>query len=40
MSINLAVELDRDKEPYIKDITDDKLINLTGESGSRKIIFL
>ena len=28
------------KEPYIKDITDDKLINLTGESGSREIIFL
>ena len=25
-----------DKEPYIKDITDDKIINLTGESGSGK----
>ena len=25
-----------DKEPYIKDITNDKVINLTGESGSGK----
>lgn len=34
----LLIELDIDKEPYIKKITDDKIINLTGESGSGKII--
>ena len=28
-----------DKEPYIKDITDDRIINLTGESGSGKSYF-
>lgn len=28
-----------DKEPYIKKITDDKVINLTGESGSGKSYF-
>ena len=28
-----------DKEPYIKDITGDKVINLTGESGSGKSYF-
>ena len=28
-----------DKEPYIKDITNDKVINLTGESGSGKSYF-
>lgn len=32
----LLIELDIDKEPYIKRITDDKIINLTGESGSGK----
>ena len=32
----LLIELDIDKEPYIKKITDDKIINLTGESGSGK----
>jgi dephospho-CoA kinase len=33
---NLLIEYDVDKEPYIKTITDDKIINLTGESGSGK----
>ena len=28
-----------DKKPYIKDITEDKVINLTGESGSGKSYF-
>lgn len=28
-----------DKEPYIKDITNDKVINITGESGSGKSYF-
>lgn len=28
-----------DKEPYIKKITDDKIINITGESGSGKSYF-
>lgn len=28
-----------DKEPYVKKITDDKIINLTGESGSGKSYF-
>ena len=31
----LLVELDVDKEPYTKVITNDKVINITGESGSR-----
>lgn len=33
---NLLICLYLDKEPYIKNITDDKVINLTGESGSGK----
>lgn len=33
--INLFI----DKEPYIKDITDDKVINLTGQSGSGKTTY-
>lgn len=33
---NLLISLYLDKEPYIKNITDDKVINLTGESGSGK----
>ena len=28
-----------DKEPFIKDLTDDKVINITGESGSGKSYF-
>ena len=28
-----------DKEPYIKDITEDRIINITGESGSGKSYF-
>ena len=33
---SLLIDLDVDKEPYIKKITDDKIINLTGQSGSGK----
>ena len=33
---NILIELNIDKEPYIKNITNDKIINLTGESGSGK----
>ena len=33
---DLFIELDIDKEPYVKVISDDKVINLTGESGSGK----
>ena len=33
---NILIELNVDKEPYIKNITNDKIINLTGESGSGK----
>ena len=33
-SIDICVSID--KEPYIKKITDDKIINLTGQSGSGK----
>ncbi len=40
MDRDLLVELDVDKEPYIKVLTDDKIINITGESGSRKKLYL
>lgn len=33
---NLLISINVDKEPYIKDITNDKIINITGESGSGK----
>lgn len=33
---NLLISRFVDKEPYIKDITHDKVINITGESGSGK----
>ena len=33
---DLYIEIDKDKEPYYKKISDDKVINLTGESGSGK----
>ena len=36
---DLLIEYAVDKEPYIKTITDDKIINLTGESGSGKSTF-
>ena len=35
IDINMYV----DKEPYIKDLTNDKVINITGESGSGKSYF-
>ena len=34
--MDISITINEDKEPYIKDITDDKIINLTGESGSGK----
>lgn len=33
---NILIEINKDKEPYIKELTKDKIINLTGESGSGK----
>lgn len=36
---NLLISRFVDKEPYIKDLTDDKVINITGESGSGKSYF-
>lgn len=33
---DILIELNVNKEPYIKNITNDKIINLTGESGSGK----
>ena len=36
---DLYIEIDKDKEPYYKKISDDKVINLTGESGSGKSYF-
>lgn len=36
---NIFIELNIDKEPYIKQISNDKVINLTGESGSGKSYF-
>ena len=33
---DLLIEYDVDKEPYIKILSNDKIINLTGESGSGK----
>ena len=37
---NTLINLFIDKEPYIKDITDDKIINLTGQSGSGKSTYV
>jgi len=33
---SLLITLDQDKEPFIKELTKDEIINLTGESGSGK----
>lgn len=33
---DLDIEIDKYKEPYIKELTNDKIINLTGQSGSGK----
>lgn len=33
---NILIELDIDKEPYIKKLSNHKVINITGESGSGK----
>ena len=33
---NELIEIDINKKPYLKKITEDKIINLTGESGSGK----
>lgn len=32
----ILIDLKVDKEPYVKELTDDKVINLTGQSGSGK----
>lgn len=39
MKSELLISTCIDKEPYIKTITDDKVINITGESGSGKSYF-
>ena len=36
----LYITIDIDKEPYVKYITDDRVLNVTGESGSGKTTFL
>lgn len=36
---DLLISRFADKKPYIKDVTEDKVINLTGESGSGKSYF-
>ena len=36
---DLSISLYVDKEPYIKELTKDKVINLTGESGSGKTYY-
>ena len=33
---DILIDLNVDKEPYIKKLTNDKIINLTGQSGSGK----
>lgn len=33
---NIQIDLSIDKEPYIKELSNDKIINLTGQSGSGK----
>lgn len=33
---NVQIDLSIDKEPYIKELSNDKIINLTGQSGSGK----
>ena len=36
----LYIEIDIDKEPYMKHISDDLVLNITGESGSGKTTFI
>lgn len=36
---DLLISINTDKDPFIKDITNDKVINITGESGSGKSYF-
>ena len=38
-SDDIFISVNSDKEPYVKKITNDKIINLTGESGSGKSYF-
>lgn len=33
---NIQININIDKEPYIKELSNDKIINLTGQSGSGK----
>ena len=40
MNKNIYIEIDKDKEPYIKQITDDNIINVTGQSGSGKSTYI
>ena len=36
----LDIDIKIDKEPYVKKITDDKVINVTGQSGSGKSTYI
>lgn len=36
---DILIDLNIDKEPYIKKLTNDKIINLTGQSGSGKSFY-
>lgn len=36
---DILIDLNIDKEPYIKELTKDKIINLTGQSGSGKSFY-
>lgn len=36
---DLDIEIDKYKEPYIKQLTNDNVINLTGQSGSGKLYY-
>lgn len=36
----MYIEVKKDKAPYYKELSDDKIINLTGESGSGKSYFV
>lgn len=36
LTSDLDIEIDKYKDPYVKELTDDNIINLTGQSGSGK----
>ena len=40
MNKNIYIEIYKDKTPYIKQITNNKVINVTGQSGSGKTTYI